>query len=405
LLRIGCDLYDPRAYDDPWRYFLRTIFEQAPFQDDVRAMIPRALLMYRDANGLAASSEHDIERDFGAAFGMTITNYLTLGFALYAQLLADPVFFPRVGWHSKVPAFKDLLTMENRNALLNLVSANATKFREVNQELAQSQSKTDRFDFNTLFMYPVVDLGSGKCTCPIMDLLAMRLYDAPYYELANLHQTNGRANAFRTYFGRVFHEYVGLLLKDAYSDASIVPELGPNQPGPVDWSVHQGKCSILIECRASELGLPARYSGENAEILEDLKRIVIAPVNRLRVKQRAIEQAGLLPTEVEHTHLMMVVKEPLLPVPYMREMIDAQLSEPTPYHLLAVDDLEQLLALEGTQGVCKVLAEKETDGMADDFRSFFHARRQAYEFRRNPLLDRTFDEYFAELGVPRPALG
>jgi hypothetical protein len=404
ILRTGCDLYDPATADDPWRDFRRTIYEQAPFQESIWQMIPRALLMYEEANEIArVGAVHDIGADFEAEFALTIREYLTLGFALYAQFTSDPVFFPLGGWHPSTPILKELLTTEKKEALLRLVCADAKKFKETNDVLALSNTKAERYDFNSLFMYPVIDLGSGKCVSPIPDLLALRLYDAPYYELANLNEGSGKGNTFRTFFGNVFQEYVGVLLREALVAEKIESEIGPNPPGPVDWAVSNGNCGLLIECRASELSLRTRYSGDDDAIQSDLDNIVVKTVERLAAKRDAIGAQGWMAEDVEHVHLLMVVKEPLLPAPYLRGLIDAKLSKSIPYHLLAIDELEQLLALEKTQAVCGVLTEKESSAaMKDDFRSFFASKRDEYTFRKNPSIERAYDQYFADLGVDPP---
>lgn len=402
LVRMGCDLYDPAMKGDAWRFFLRTIYEQAPFQESVWELIPRALLMYEEANRLVSDKQHDIERDFEEAFSLSVRDYLTLGFALYAQFISDPVFFPLGGWHTEIPSLRDLLKTDKKEALLRLVCADAGRFRSVNSILAQSESKTDSYDFNSLFMYPVIDLGSGKCVSPVMDLLAIRLYDAPYYELANLAEGAGKRNSFRAFFGKIFHEYTGMLLREAFGSSAVSPEFGPNPPGPVDWAVFHDECGVLIECRASELSLPARYSADETVLQKDLQRIVIETVDKLERKRSMIEGSTLKPANVAHWHLLMVVKEPLLPVPHIRALIDAGLSQPVRYHLMSTDDLEQLLALHGTEGVCRILVEKEADSHIDeDFRTFFSSHRTDYAFRRNPLIERTYDQYFAELA---PAL-
>ena len=98
---------------------------------------------------------------------------------------------------------------------------------------------------------------------------------------------------------------------------------------------------------------------------------------------------------------MVVVKKPLLPVPLVRAKIDDSLSTSIPYHLLSIGEFEQLLALENSTGIDIVLADKagSEEEMSKDFRTFFHERRREYSLSHNPLLQRTFDSYFQNLGA------
>ncbi len=76
------------------------------------------------------------------------------------------------------------------------------------------------------------------------------------------------------------------------------------------------------------------------------------------------------------------------------------IEEPVDYHLLSTGDFEQLVALHDAVGIHQVLSDKAADSeMGKDFRTFFHERRDKYPFRRNPLLNRTSDEFFARFGV------
>lgn len=398
ILAMGCDLYDPSTRGKAAQLIFKTMYEQAPYQESVWQSIPRALLLYEEAGSLVNDEQFGIVREFEALTGITIRDFLMLGFALFSQMMTDPVLYPLGGWHSKEPVLNALLTTEKKRRLLQLVAADQTRFRRLNEEMGYSASKPGRYEFNALFRYPVADLGSGKCVVPLMDLLAMRLYDAPFHEIADRHRTT-EGNAFRTYFGRVFQEYVGLLLKDAFDPAVVVPEAGPNPPGPVDWLVRLGNAVALVECRTSDFSVTTKASGDMSLIESDLKRIAQQTVAKLPEKQTAIMAAAdeMDLGDVSRCHLLVVTKEPLLPVPMIRGMINEQLPGPIAYHLLSVDDFEQLIAL---QDVDSILSEKaEAEEIDKDFRTFFFERRSRYQFRRNPLLDRTFDEYFAQFGI------
>jgi len=394
LLRMATELYDPVDKGHAERMIFREISKQAPYQDDTWSPIPRALLMYRDAAARVRDAAFDIDAEFQDHSGLDVKTFLTLGFLLYAQFTSERAFYPLVGWHATAEPVRDLgiLTPANIEALLRVVAANQARFREESIRLSVSGTGNDQYDWNVLFKYPSIDIGHGNHVLPISRLLIYRVEDAPFYELADRHQTGSHENPFRVFFGAVFQEYVGLLLDDAFPSQAR-PEAG--NP-PVDWLLRVGDDALLIECRISEFTVPTKSAGDTSLVERDLERIARETIEKLPVKKAYLEDHasdfGL--GGVQNWHYLVVVRKPLLPVPLVRAWIDRLLASPVPYHLLSIADFEQLLALK-EDGVDKVLADKESPAeISKDFRSFFHKRRGQYHFRRNPLLQRTSDDYF-----------
>ncbi len=133
----------------------------------------------------------------------------------------------------------------------------------------------------------------------------------------------------------------------------------------------------------------------------DLERIARETIENLPPKMAYLEAnaSDLGLNGVQNWRYLVVVRKPLLPVPLVRARIDSLLTSPVPYHLLSITDFEQLLALK-EDGVDRILADKASPAeISMDFRSFFHERRGQYCFRRNPLLERTFDDYFRTFGL------
>lgn len=399
VLRMAAELYDPVDMGNPEKMFFREISKQAPYQDDVWSPISRALLLYRDAAARATNRAFDIDAEFLAHIGLDVKTFVTLGFLLFAQFTSERAFYPLGGWHATAESVRELgiLTRDNIEALLRVVAADQQRFKDESIRCAASGSGNDQYDWNVLFKYPAIDIGGGNHMLPIGRLLVYRVEDAPFYELADLHQREGVENRFRTFFGEVFQEYVGLLLDDAFPSQAR-PESGTP---PVDWLLRLGDDALLIECRMSEFTIDTKSTGDFSHIENDLERIARDTIAKLPVKKDFLElhAADFGLDGVRNWHYLVVVRKPLHPVTQVRGWIDRLLASPVPYHLLSIDDLEQLLALK-EDGVEKVLADKESPAeISKDFRSFFHERKSQYRFRRNPLLQRTFDEYFRMFGL------
>lgn len=400
ILRMATELYDPVDKGKPERMIFREISKQAPYQDDVWSPIPRALLLYRDAAARVPDAAFDIDAEFQAHSGLDVKTFLTLGFLLFAQFTSERAFYPLVGWHATAEHVRelDILTRDKIEALLRLVAADQQRFKEESVRSSASGTGNDQYDWNVLFKHPTIDIGGGNHMLPIGRLLLYRVEDAPFYELADLHQREGVENRFRTFFGEVFQEYVGLLLDDAFPSQAR-PEAGTP---PVDWLLRVGDDALLIECRMSEFTIATKSTGDFSHIENDLERIARDTIEKLPAKKEFLQahasDFGL--NGVQNWHYLVVVRKPLHPVTQVRGWIDRLLATPVPYHLLSVGDFEQLLALE-EDGVEKVLADKaqSPEELSKDFRSFFHERKGTYHFRKNPLLQRTFDAYFEELGL------
>jgi len=399
LLRMATELYDPADKGQPEKIIFREINKQAPYQEEFWQAIPRALLLYLDANARLPNPEFDIDAEFKAHFGLDVRTFLTLGFLLYAQFISERAFYPLLGWRSTVPAVRELgiMTRENVEALLRLVAADQQKFKDESLKRAASGTGNDQYDWNAFFKFPVIDIGNGNHVLPLSRLLIYRLHDAPFHELADLHQGQGGENPFRAFFGNVFQEYIGLLLDDAFPSQAQREAGGP----PVDWLVRVRDAALLIECRSQDFKIETKSKGDRSLIEHDLGRIARDVVEKLPRKKESLASRALEfgLEDAQSWHYLVVVRNPLVPVPLVRAKIDSLLTRPVPYHLLSVGDFEQLLALEDTVGVERVLADKaqSPDELGKDFRSFFHERRNQYRFRRNPLLQRTFDAYFEGL--------
>lgn len=399
LLRMATELYDPADKGHAERMIFREISKQSPYQDDLWSPIPRALLLYRDAAARVANRAFDIDAEFQAHFGIDVKTFLTLGFLLYAQFTSERAFYPLVGWHATAEPVRDLgiLTRDNIEAMLRLVAADQARFKQESIQLSASGTGNDQYDWNVLFKWPCIDIGQGNHVLPVGRLLIYRVENAPFYELADQYQTGSQENAFRVFFGSVFHEYVGLLVDDAFPSQARAEAGSP----PVDWLLRVGDDALLIECRTSEFTVPTKSVGDAKLVERDLERIARETIEKLPVKRAYLEDhaADFGLEGVQRWHYLVVVRKPLLPVPLVRAWIDRQLTSPVPYHLLSIGDFEQLLALQ-EDGVHKVLADKESPAeMGKDFRTFFHERRDLYHFRRNPLLQRTLDEYFGMFGL------
>lgn len=128
-----------------------------------------------------------------------------MGFLLFAQFTSERPFYPRVERHATAPAVRELgiLTRDTIDALLRLVATDQARLKEESIWLSASGTGNDPYDWNVLFKYTAIDIAHANY------VLIYRVEDAPFYELADLHQREGSENPFRAFFRAVFQDYVG----------------------------------------------------------------------------------------------------------------------------------------------------------------------------------------------------
>ena len=95
-----------------------------------------------------------------------------------------------------------------------------------------------------------------------------------YYDLSERHSGASGANQFRTAFGTVFQEYVGVFLREHFQSWDIQPEIeyyeGKTSRRSIDWIAWRDDKAILFEVKQNALGYQAKTSGRTDLIRQDV---------------------------------------------------------------------------------------------------------------------------------------
>lgn len=410
ILRIVSELYEPA---DGLVTLLQIFYEQGWYQKDIGRAIGRAIILYRDIPRELEYPRFDVEAEIQARLGLPVEDYFGIAFLLFALVFdpdKNPFFYPTIVRTARLnDRIQELLVPDKVRAFLKTASADQEQFRRIASEKSLVGTGLARYDYNPLFEAPLIEIDGSGFIAPVPDMLVWRIEDAPYWELRNHYRGVGAYNPFADFFGKeIFERYVGLQLMAAFPGSSVIPEL--RYPGPLgemagpDWVVILGEVGLAIECTVGSLSIAAMTGFDTALLESSLRDRYIRKINAI---PQTIEDLGTRFSQygihkVKKWHRLLVYKEPLYTLPILREKyIDPAVSNNAkPYHLLSIEEFEDLVTLEASYGVARLLSEKEAaqNELNQSFREFLGnlGRQHGLNFA-NKLVKQAKDQFLSAL--------
>lgn len=376
-LRLVSDylLADPLSFDEtiqkeyydanPAFTILRFVASQFPYDVGYFGQYARSLVLYEELPPKLAGRPGVPRFDLPAAFeelnGVPVMDFLKVGYMTWAaagsgnQMAFSRSYFDRARAQGLVlPPDGEVLRV------LDQISTTQERFAAEHDRLKNADRRFAMYDFNPLLSYPVVrPFASGRTlraeedalVVPLPDLLVSRLSVGVYHQMLNRHK-----EAFTRYFGHLFGEYVGMVLRNSVPPGALVSEeeireTYPEKRGKVpDWAVVDGSTAVLIECKATRFTRKALASGDKDAVNEGLKQVLkgLGQLHEFAEACRA-RRPGL-----ERFHGCTEFK-PILSTPeplylvnshFFREHVDGLLAArgitDLPWLVLPVDELERL---------------------------------------------------------------
>lgn len=301
---------------------------------------------------------------------------------------------------------RGLLDADNVKIFLATVAASVKRFRELDTAKPQH---LDRYEFNPLFQCPLVEVPGSGYIAPIPDLLIWRIEDAPYWELRKKFHGDGKANQFATFFGKeLFERYVGLQLATHFGNEQVIAEQiyrGPagEKAGP-DSIVKIGTFGFALECTIGSLPMAARSGFDAAALRTALLERYVARLNALPQKLSELSAArpDLDLGSVSEWHYALVYRDPIGPP--AKKIIGEHVNPAIGlYHLLSLEELEDLATVGKAVGLKALLLEKESTAelQRQEFRQFLGrvAVRESVDFA-NSLVTSASRDLYDRLGIP-----
>ncbi len=383
-------------------FFLRTIFEQLPYQLDPVSEMARSIHLFKELSEQVQTPEiPNLQQLFTDITGLTLDDYFDISFAISAMTQERPVFSPLLLSQTPVVTLQKTLSMENLEKYLCLMAVDYSVFRENdyrgNRELPQEYT---RFRFNPLVRTPIVISQKEKLHIVPNASLFIRasfsglfwLFDSHFYAL-------GKITEFRQYFSKIYEIYVGNILKDIYGD--IVKHGGDLKTNYefFDWYFDYDGTCYLFEVKAYQYPYEIHTKALPEDVEADVTRKIGGLIDQVARKMRDVNTLPFL-KDFQTKQLCPVAvmwNMPLISTSRFSEKITQMIAEAKAkysletldIHIMENHELENLVSVGRPIPLNEIFeeADRETN---ESIGSIINRR---YKPTRNPTLQKIFTEF------------
>lgn len=202
----------------------------------------------------------DADTFFNSRYGLSIAAFARCGFTIYAQLSEHPFMAKNIDFSSVGVA------QQETDATLRMISIAHAKARKEAQRLRAGRGQT-AYKPSVLRRYPCIRFGKdGNDICaPIRELIAERVTSGVFYDLV------GASGSLRNAVSRNFEDYSKELFEGFLPGLDVIPESSYNddQNRTPDLILRtNGSIFAIIECKATKMPLPAKFSDQPLEEAE-----------------------------------------------------------------------------------------------------------------------------------------
>lgn len=383
--------------------------------------LSRALVLYRDVpavlNSEGVTCPFDLEEEFSRIVGMPMGRFIWSGLGIFgASLLGKPIGTKHLestvsrlakAWEGPEDDRPD---MDSVRQFLEYVSLDIDGFVQQIGDLRKQDERIINVEFQPLLKFPVVVTGKEEYVVPIPELLLDRITDGLFHDFANGLEEGGTGNPFREYFGKLFERYVGLQIAEIFDAADLYPERNYGTQGRAtpDWFINDAISPVAIECRSSTFSLSTTVYSNLERIIKDLQRIGSETVSKLQPKvEDIIGSKTHIETRAQEAPLnVLCTFESMAPIGLYGRLLQNAIEErsedsPPRFHLVPIDYLEDMCALEDRQiffSALKLLEVDESWGNRNEEGIEARWLKAMPEGRRkNRILRRTGEKFLSAL--------
>lgn len=262
--------------------------EQGQMQLPIIPALARNFIMFEIiAKGKDLYEKHpnlskSIFTKFEESLIVTYKEYFQITFLIFAFVLYDKrtVLDPKI--LADLDVKHNVFTLDKISQILEYLSASYDDYKQL---------ASDSVSINPLYQKPIIkfdDKRFGKYTCPNLSIFLEKCWNGLFYDAEKYYKENLQKNpndTIREIFGYIFEEYIGILIKETLSNATIYPEITyikkKNQFHFFDWIIeierNETREYYLIEVKSSEV--PNRYCYDE-QLNNYYKQDVIKRINK-----------------------------------------------------------------------------------------------------------------------------
>jgi hypothetical protein len=418
-LAKACDMYlrleDPIETDGNGTSFLvRMSTQQSDAQHEMRYLLPRTLLIYKELwQTVKESQKLNVSDKISEVSGLQIEELLAIGLGYSMKSVAGYLYPFRVP-DSENEVMKRIFTKENQRKFLSWLSCDYNAFREYAKRKGINRPGYERFYFNPLVRYPMIKPDRNPVPdkeslfiVPVTRLIFERITRGLYFELSDHFQGSDGSNPFRTSFGYVFQEYIGWLIRNSIECAEIQREFSYRKgtKHTSDWLIIKDETCVLIEVKQSSIHLESRLLGQSSTLERDLAKTVARGVRQMWLFNSDVNRN----LDPELRTLSGIEKVERLIITYDQVFFENSIIKDTVedillkdgvvlpdgfhYHIISVEEFEYVLESYGNDLYGFLLEKRSSPELyRKDFRVYFRYKNPNGEFK-NKYLDKKFDEF------------
>ncbi len=268
---------------------LRHVGNQLPFAQTFWGQCGRSIYLFKEIpNSIKGKGNaFDLDTAFTKHYGVTLDDFISVGYVAFSAANADRskgrVGFSG-GYFQKARDQGMLLPDDEAISLvMDKLAANQWRMTELYEEYKQKDRNYASYDYNPLFIHPIVrpwiksastTMDDDRFMAPLPELILTRLSSGIYEELAYKCKSD-----FQKYFGHVFEEYVGEVLRHCVAPSTIISEdeirraYSDKRGKTPDWVVIEKSTAILVECKAVGYQRKAVAMGDETTIDQTIDKI------------------------------------------------------------------------------------------------------------------------------------
>ena len=412
------DLNDPFQNDNDLIGFLfRSSQEQFWWQD---INLPSLWSRYK----CIFSYDNFFTNNFYNISELSVEEYLLIGISIlgYANLaLSTPVFSIKNLMSSSIPSpFKESLTEEKINLFLKLTSGNYQKIRSEARTINKlTIPKYERFEFNSLFKYPIVQgdsrfqyYSSFQYVIPNLGLLMKKVAQGAYWDLRDYFAGNpSPSQDFLNKFGEAFESYCGKILENHFNDKNVqrledVLDKQYKNTNISDWVILDNEAIYIFECKSSLLPLMARQTFIKSVLNRWITRNIIKAIKQLEDTVSSLRKVGLITKQKVYKFIILLedlhfAESHDFKKPIIERMIEKNILTSNQVYFITITELERMEEAIKKHGFIRILEKKkeidDTDKLTlgSDFISVCKELDNSLNIK-SQFLSRIFKETFSD---------
>lgn len=395
-------------------------FQQFVSQAEPKDVFTRQWFIFHKVNAKLEGKNFDnLNEIFIKEVGISMLEYTKLCFVIFATLVSCPRFNIGKLTGANITGLNDVLNEKKMSIFLNLISANYEAFRKLDAEINKGlDPKYTKTRFNPLWLKPIIRMGENDYLAPSMTAYMTSTFKGLFWWFDSYFRKQSRikGDEFRSYFGSLFEEYAGDVIKDIYTKDKVSPQIsyGSKKKGGLffDWIVNEPKQIFLFEVKGYQFPLEVLQKGDPENIRKEVVNKIIKTIVQMYKRVKDVENFDELKHFRGKTLIPIAVfyDIPLISTPMYNENIQPALNNLEKTHpgikdfmycLMSIEELEDYYYVSDQISIDIPLREANKNAQTG-FRAEIGKVNGDKPTTRKNILDRAFNEYCSEVIGTKP---